>query len=163
MQRTEPPPFPEAVSVNRRRFAVVLVPVPEGSDVDGEVEVLPFQGVSTSQGYLPLVSPGAAPSGAHQPSVLPQFAPRPSEARVEAMRDLRPLKRSVALLPANHPLRFALRGEPDWLPHEEAKRKLLEWVKYVDWKAKRRWPGWSPARPRTASPPQASGEPLQSR
>jgi hypothetical protein len=39
---TQPSPPPEAVSMNRRRFAVVLVPVPEGSDVD----VLPFQGVN---------------------------------------------------------------------------------------------------------------------
>ena len=117
--------------MNRMRFAVVLVPVPEGSEVDGEVDVLPFHGVNPGQGFLPLVSPGALP-----PSVLPPAAPRPSEPRAEAMRDLRPLKRSVALLPANHPLRFALRGEPDWLPHEEARRKLLEWVKYVDWKVK---------------------------
>lgn len=60
----------------------------------------------------------------------------PLEAMVGSMKDLRPLKGQVALLPANHPLRFALRGEPDWLPHEEARWKLLEWVKYVDWKAK---------------------------
>ena len=99
--------------MNRRRFAVVLVPVPEGSDVDGEVEVLPFQGVNSGQGYLPLVSSVAVPTGAPPPSVLPQPVPRSSEARAEAMRDLRPLKRQVALLPSNHPLRFALRGEPD--------------------------------------------------
>ena len=128
------PPFSEGVSMNRRRFAVVLVPVPDGSDV--EVEVLPFQGVNSGQGCFPLVSPGGVPPGALPPSVLPLAAPGPSEARAEAMRSPRPLKRSVVLLPANHPLRFALRGEPDWLPHEEEKRKLLEWVKYVDWKVK---------------------------
>ena len=112
----------------------MLVPVPDGSDVD--VEVLPFQGVNSGQGYFPLVSPGGVPPGALPPSVLPQVAPRPSEPRAETMRDLRPLKRSEALLPSNHPLRFSLRGEPDWLPYEEAKRKLLEWVKYVYWKVK---------------------------
>ena len=112
----------------------MLVPVPEGSD--GEVEVLPVQGVNSGQGYLPLVSPGVVPTGALPPSALPQVAPRPSEARAEALRELRPLKRQVALLPSNHPLRFSLRGEPDWLPYEEAKRKLLEWVKYVYWKVK---------------------------
>ena len=111
----------------------MLVQVPEGSDVDGEVEVLPFQGVSPDQGYFPLVSPVAVPTGGPPPSVLPQAVPRPSEGTVGAMRDLRPLKWSVARLPSNHPLRLALQGEPDWLPHEEARRKLLEWVKYVDW------------------------------
>jgi hypothetical protein len=44
LRQTQPLLLSEAVSMNRRRFAVVLVPVPEGSDVDGEVEVLPFQG-----------------------------------------------------------------------------------------------------------------------
>ena len=122
--------------MSRRSFAVVLLPVSEVSDVEGEVKVLPFQGVNSAQGYLPLVNPGAAPSGALPPRVLPQVAPRPSEPRAETMRDLRPLKRTVALLPANHPLRFALRGEPDWLRVVEARRKLLEWVKYVDWKVK---------------------------
>lgn len=108
------------------------MPVPEGSDVD----VLPFQGVNPGQGHLPLVSPGAVQSGVHPPNALPQAHPEPSEAEVGAMRDLRPLKGQVALLPSNHPLRFALRGELDWLPHEEARWKLSEWVKYVDWKAK---------------------------
>lgn len=116
----------------------MLVPVPEGSDVDGEVEVLPFQGISAAQGYLPLASPGVAASGAPPPPARapPQVVPRHLGAPVGGMRDLRSLKRSIALLPSNHPLRFALRGEPDWLPREEAKRKLSEWVKYLDWKAK---------------------------
>ena len=124
--------------MNRRRFAVVLVPVPEDSDVDGEVEVLPARGVNTTGGYLPLLKSGVAASGAPPPppSAPLQVVPRPSEASVGGMRDLRPLKRSIAHLPSNHPLRLALRGEPDWLPHEEARRKLLEWVKYVEWKAK---------------------------
>jgi len=52
------------------------------------------------------------------------------------LADLRPLKRLVARLSPNHPLRFALQGEPDWLPRTEAERKLLEWSKYVAWKAK---------------------------
>ncbi len=122
--------------MTKRRFAVVLVPVPEGSDVDGEVEVLPFQGVNPDQGYLPLVSPGVVPSGVHSLSVLPQAASMTLKAMVGSMKDLWPLKGQIALLPSNHPLRFSLRGEPDWLPYEEAKRKLLEWVKYVYWKVK---------------------------
>jgi hypothetical protein len=126
----------KAVSVNGRRFAIVLVPVPEGSDVDGEVEVLPFQRVNSGQGYLLLVSPGAVPTGALPPNALPQAVPKPSEVRAESMKDLRSLKRQVPLLPENHPLRFALQGEPDWLPHAEARRRLQEWVEYVDWKAK---------------------------
>ncbi len=52
------------------------------------------------------------------------------------MMDLRPLKGQVTPLPSNHPLRFALRGEPDWLRLVEARRKLLELVKHVDWKVK---------------------------
>ena len=119
--------------MTKRRFAVVLVPVPEGSEVDGEVEVLPFQGISAAQGYLPLVSPVPSRPDAVQPSVHSPVVQRPAPASGGAMRDLRPLKRSVAHLPSNHPLRLALRGEPDLLPHEEARRKLLEWVKYVDW------------------------------
>ena len=119
--------------MTKRRFAVVLVPVPEGGDVDGEVEVLPFQGLSAAQGYLPLASPAPPRPDAVQRSVHSPVVQSPSESTVGAMRDLRPLKRSVAHLPSNHPLRLALRGEPDWLPHEEARRKLLEWVKYVDW------------------------------
>ncbi len=118
--------------MTKRRFAVLLVPVPEGSDVDGEVEVLPFQGISAAQGYLPLASPAPPPPDVIRPRDFPQVVPRPSEASVGGVRDLRPLKRSVTHLPSNHPLR----GDPDWLPHEEARRKLLEWVKYVDWKAK---------------------------
>ena len=49
------------------------------------------------------------------------------------MRDLRPLKQSVAHLPSNHPLRLAPRGEPDWLPHEKTRPKLREWAKYLAW------------------------------
>ena len=119
--------------MTKRRFAVVLVPVPEGSEVDGEVGVLPFPGISGAQGYLPLASPAPPPPDEKRPSAPPHVVQRPLEATVGAMRDLRPLKRSVAHLPSNHPLRLVLRGEPDWLPHEEARRKLLEWVKYVDW------------------------------
>ena len=119
--------------MTKRRFAVVLVPVPEGSEVDGEVEVLPFPGISSAQGYLPLANPAPPPPDVIRPSASPQVVQRPLESTVRSMRDLRPLKRSVAHLPSNHPLRLALRGEPDWLPHEEARRKLLEWVKYVDW------------------------------
>ena len=119
--------------MSRKRFAVVLVPVPEGSDIDGEVEVLPFPGLSAAQGYLPLLSPAPVQSDAVQPGVHSPVVQKPLEATVRGMRDLRPLKRSVSHLPSNHPLRLALRGEPDWLPYEVARRKLLEWVKYVDW------------------------------
>ena len=119
--------------MTKKRFAVVLVPVPEGSEVDGEVEVFPFPGINGAQGYLPLVSPVPSRPDVIRPSASPQVVQRPLESTVRSMRDLRPLKRSVAHLPSNHPLRLALRGEPDWLPYEVARRKLLEWVKYVDW------------------------------
>ncbi|MDG6913345.1 MAG: hypothetical protein JRN35_09740 [Nitrososphaerota archaeon] len=49
------------------------------------------------------------------------------------MADLRPFKKHVARLPSNHPLRFALQGEPDWMARAELKLKLREWAKYLAW------------------------------
>ena len=111
----------------------MLVPVPEGSDVDGEVQVLPFQGISATQGYLPLASLAPTQPDAVGPRARPQAVPRQSQSGVRPMRDLRPLKQSVAHLPSNHPLRLAPRGEPDWLPHEKTRPKLREWAKYLAW------------------------------
>ena len=111
----------------------MLVTVPEGSEVDGKVEVLPFQGISAAQGYLPSASPAPTPLDAVQQSVHSPVVQRPLEATVGAVRDLRPFKKSMVRLPINHPLRFALQGEPDWMAPAELRLKLREWAKYLAW------------------------------
>ena len=54
----------------------------------------------------------------------------------EGMADLQPFKKYVARLPSNHPLRFALQGEPDWMVRSELRLKLREWAKYLAWQEK---------------------------
>ena len=47
--------------------------------------------------------------------------------------DLRGLKQKVQKLPRHHPLRVALKGEPDRMPRSELVLKLMEWAKYLAW------------------------------
>ena len=47
--------------------------------------------------------------------------------------DLRGLKQKVQSLPRHHPLRFALKGEPDRMSRAELALKLIEWAKYLAW------------------------------
>jgi hypothetical protein len=111
-------------------MAVLLVPVPEGTTIEGEVGVSKIQDLGSTIDYVPVT----------QSLPVPQIAtreltalPRSSLAPPEGMADLRPFKKHVARLPSNHPLRFALQGEPDWMARSELKLKLREWAKYLAW------------------------------
>ncbi len=111
-------------------MAVLLVPVPEGTTIDGEVGVSQIQDLRYTIDYLPVAQSFPAPQGAFR-----DLAPisRPPPGPPEGMADLRPFKKHVARLPSNHPLRFALQGEPDWMARAELKLKLREWAKYLAW------------------------------
>ena len=118
------------MSASRNRMAVLLVPVPEGTTIDGEVDVSQVQDLGSTFDYLPV--------GPSLP--LPQMAtcelaplPKPMRGIHEGLADLRSFKKHVARLPSNHPLRFALQGEPDWMARSELKSKLREWAKYLAW------------------------------
>ena len=118
------------MSASRSRMAVLLVPVPEGTTIDGEVGVTQVQDLGSTIDYLPVAQPVPAPHVPARELVVPQRAPsRP----LEGMSDLRPFKKHVARLPPNHPLRFALHGEPDWMVPAELRLKLREWAKYLAW------------------------------
>lgn len=111
-------------------MALLLVPVPEGTTIDGEVGVTQVQDLGSTIDYLPV------PQSLPTPLVVTReltHLPRPSLAPPEGMADLRPFKKHVARLPSNHPLRFALQGEPDWMTQSELKLKLREWAKYLAW------------------------------
>ena len=111
-------------------MAVLLVPVPDGTTIDGEVEVTRIQDLASTIDYLPV----AQPLPVSQVSTR-ELVPLPKHSRgpPEGIADLRPLKKHVDHLPSNHPLRFALQGEPDWMARSELKLKLREWAKYLAW------------------------------
>ncbi|MDG6950064.1 MAG: hypothetical protein JRM77_09530 [Nitrososphaerota archaeon] len=111
-------------------MAVLLVPVPEGTTIDGEVGVSQVQDLESVIDYLQVSQPvPASQEATREQGVLPG-SPREIP---EGMADLRPLKKHVARLPSNHPLRFALQGEPDWMSRSELRLKLREWAKYLAW------------------------------
>ena len=118
------------MSASRSRMAVLLVPVPEGTTIDGEVGVTQVQDLGSTIDYLPVTQSLPAPQVATRELTS---LPRPSLGPAEGMSDLRPFKKHVARLPSNHPLRFALQGEPDWMTRTELKLKLQEWAKYLAW------------------------------
>ena len=118
------------MSASRSRMAVLLVPVPEGTTIDGEVGVTQIQDLGTTIDYLPVTPPLPVPQVATRELAL---IPRPPPTLPESMADLRPFKKHVARLPSNHPLRFALHGEPDWMAPAELRLKLREWAKYLAW------------------------------
>ncbi len=118
------------MSASRSRMAVLLVPVPEGTTIDGEVGVTQIQHLASTIDYLPV----AQPLPVSQVTAR-ELAPmsRPALGPAEGMSDLRAFKKHVARLPPNHPLRFALQGEPDWMAPAELRLKLREWAKYLTW------------------------------
>ena len=118
------------MSASRSRMAVLLVPVPEGTTIDGEVGVTQVQELGSTIDYLPVRQPVLSPLVSAREVVVPQ---RPLSGSLEGMADLRPFKKHVARLPPNHPLRFALHGEPDWMAPAELRLKLREWAKYLAW------------------------------
>jgi hypothetical protein len=101
-------------------MALLLVPVPEGTTIDGEVGVSQIQDLASTIDYLPVT----------------QSLPKPPRVPEDGMADLRPFKKHVARLPSNHPLRFALQDEPDWMARSELRLKLREWAKYLSWQEK---------------------------
>jgi hypothetical protein len=111
-------------------MAVLLVSVPEGTTIDGEVGATQVQDMGSTIDYLPMAQPLPVPQ-----VVVPEKAPIPKSpsSLPEGMSDLRPFKKHVARLPPNHPLRFALHGEPDWMAPAELRLKLREWAKYLAW------------------------------
>ena len=118
------------MSASRNRMAVLLVPVPEGTTIDGEVGVSQVQDMGSTNDYLPVTQPLLVPQmKAHEFAPLP----KPSHGSLEGFADLRPFKKHVARLPSNHPLQFALQGEPDWMTRPELRSKLREWAKYLAW------------------------------
>jgi hypothetical protein len=111
-------------------MAVLLVPVPEGTTIDDEVGVTQVQDLGSTIDYLPVAQHLPVPQVAsHELAPVPRSPPR----LPEGMSDLRPFKKHVARLPSNHPLRFALHGEPDWMARSELRLKLREWAKYLAW------------------------------
>ena len=111
-------------------MAVLLVPVPEGTTIEGEVDVSQVHDLGSTIDYLQMSQPVPAPQEAtREQGVLPRT---PLEIP-EGMADLRSFKKHVARLPSNHPLRFALQGEPDWMACAELRLKLREWAKYLAW------------------------------
>ncbi len=118
------------MSASRNRMAVLLVPVPEGTTIEGEVSVSQIQDLGSTIDYLPLAQSLPSPQVATHEQVA---LPKPSRAPQDALADLRPIKKHVARLPTNHPLRFALQGEPDWMSRSELRLKLREWAKYLAW------------------------------
>lgn len=118
------------MSVNRSRMALLLVPVPEGTTIDGEVGVSQIQDLDPTVNYPPVAQPQPVPQMATRELAAPR---NPSRGFPEGLADLRPIKKHVARLPSNHPLRFALQGEPDWMSRPELKLKLREWAKYLAW------------------------------
>ena len=118
------------MSASRSRMAVLLVPVSEGTTIDGEVGVTQVQDLGSTIDYFPVTQPIPVPEVASRERVP---IPKPHPAPLETIADLRPFKKSVARLPPNHPLRFALQGEPDWMAPAELRLKLREWAKYLAW------------------------------
>ncbi len=118
------------MSASRNRMAVLLVPVPEGTTIDGEVGVSQVQDLGSMIDYLPVTQPLPVPQMATRELAAPL---NPFRGSAEGMADLRPIKKHVARLPPNHPLRFALQGEPDWMARSELRLKLREWAKYLAW------------------------------
>ena len=118
------------MSASRSRMAVLLVPVPEGTTIDGEVGVTQVQDLGSIIDYFPVTQPLPAPQPATR-ELDP--LPRLFRGTPEGMADLRPFKKHVAHLPSNHPLRFALQGEPDCMAPAELRLKLREWAKYLAW------------------------------
>jgi hypothetical protein len=111
-------------------MAVLLVPVPEGTTIEGEVGVSQVQDVGSTIDHLPVTQSLPVLQVATRELMA---LPRPPLAPPEGMADIRPFKKHVARLPSNHPLRFALQGEPDWMARSELKLKLREWAKYLAW------------------------------
>jgi hypothetical protein len=112
-------------------MAVLLVPVPEGTTIDGEVGLSQVQDLGSTIDSLPVTQSLPAPRVTTRELTPP--LPRPSPGSAEGLADLRSFKKHVARLPSNHPLRFALQGEPDWMARPELKLKLREWAKYLAW------------------------------
>ena len=118
------------MSASRSRMAVFLVPVPEGTTIDGEVGVTQVQDLGSTIDYLPVTQPIPSRQVVTRELMIPQ---KPPSGPSEGMSDLRPFKKYVARLPSNHPPRFALHGEPDWMAPAELRLKLREWAKYLAW------------------------------
>ena len=118
------------MSASRSRMAVLLVPVPEGATIDGEIGATQVQDMVSTIDYLPVTQPLPVPQVATRELMALPIPPLGSSG---VMSDLRPFKKHVARLPSNHPLRFALQGEPDWMARSELKLKLREWAKYLAW------------------------------
>ena len=111
-------------------MALLLVPVPEGTIIDGEVGVSQIHDMGSPLDYLPVAQ------SLPQPRIVGgELAPLPKPTRgiQDGLADLRSLKKHVARMPPNHPLRFALQGEPDWMARSELNLKLREWAKYLAW------------------------------
>ena len=121
--------------MTRSRMALVLVPVPEGVSLPGEVQVGGQQTLESILGYPQVPRMEVAPSQV-SPSPGPRSFPTAEvdeAAPIGRTADLRRLKRAVARLPKRHPLKLSLDGEPDSLPRAELLLKLREWVKFFAW------------------------------
>jgi hypothetical protein len=121
--------------MNRGRMALVLVPVPDGGSLPGEIEVGGARGLEAilSLSQVPMVQTVRSPA-----PHLPPTPSVPNEGEDESERtgriaDLKRLKRAVERLPKNHPLRLSLHGEPDEMPRAELVQKLREWAKCFAW------------------------------
>ncbi len=118
------------MSASHNRLALLLVPVPEGTTIDGEVGASQIHDLGSTIDYLPVTQPLPVPQVRTRDLVT---LSRPSCDPPEGLADLRPFKKHVARLTSNHPLRFSLQGEPDWMARSELKLKLREWAKYLAW------------------------------
>ena len=72
-------------------------------------------------------------TGGLAPPPHPSIEVVPVPPKTSEEEDLKGLKREVERLPRHHPLRLALRGEPDRLPRAELVLKMREWSKYLGW------------------------------
>lgn len=115
-------------------MALVMVPVPEGTTLEGEIGVTQIQDMGATLDFPAAATPQPVRLPPTMQGAFPRTPPEHTLRDPSAVTDLRSMKRLVARLPSNHPLRFALQGEPDWLPSAEASMKLLEWTKYLGWK-----------------------------
>lgn len=82
---------------------------------------------TSSPGITALLGPGGETLGPCPTMNVPISLTLSDEA------DLRNLKQKVQSLPRHHPLRLALKGEPDRMLRAELTLKLMEWAKYLAW------------------------------